>query len=197
MPVNTGMKLLEQPVKRTTWKYNIDIKESLRDPRIQLMRHMNWERQNISNHPGRTRWNGTEPDAYNRSIWDKRAHFIEGIKDQCWYKDLIHGGWVSLYVLDDYNKPLFDAYIKENSVWATWSPYKSSAMRTRIPSIVYDHHIKWGKMAGRTDDERLHDLGFYAKLAERGIPYSWIIERTGEPDPLEEVKDQEEEDLDL
>ncbi len=102
-----------------------------------------------------------------------------------------------MYVLNDTNRHLFDEFVKQHRVWATWSPHKLSGLRTKIPRIVYDHHIKWGKMNGRTDDERLFDLGYYDRLTERGVPLSWIIEQTGLPDPIISVKIVEEEEEDI
>lgn len=166
---------------------------NLHDPRMPVIRHMEWEPLRIANFHDKTRWNGLEPDSYTHGFWDERPHYIDGIKDQCWYRDYQNGGWISLYVIKDIDYALYSLYRMDKTFWGIWHTNKPKEIRPRIPRIIYDNHIKWGKTSGRTDDERLFDLGFYDRLLARGADANWLIERTGEARPMDQLEEQDEE----
>jgi len=182
------MKLKKRTVK-SRWQYTRWPEHIVLDPRIPVIRHIEWEPQRVAGFPEQTRWNGIEPSAYNFAIWSEQPQLIEGIKDQCWYKDQQNGGWISLYVVNEYNQPALQATLDNIEVWGIWTPRKLSAFRTRIPTIAYDKHIRWGKLAGRTFDERLYDQGYYDLLLERGLDDQWLKQHIGEPSPYEIVHD--------
>jgi len=182
--------------KKHTWNFST-APVVLGDPRLPVIKHMEWQPLVMANHADKTRWNGVEPDAYTHAIWAKTPQFIAGIKDQCWYKEPSHSGWISLYIVNELEQPVYDAYIMNNDVWATWSIKMPAIRRIRIPRIDYDTNVKWGKNAGRTDDERFHDLGFYDKLLARGVNTDWLRRQVGTPRPLIIEQQPEEQDDEL
>jgi hypothetical protein len=158
---------------------------------------MEWQPLIMANHADKTRWAGVEPDSYTHAIWYKTPQYIPGIPDQCWYKEPVYSGWISLYVIDPEHKPIYDAYIMNNDVWATWNMKLPVIKRIRISRIDYDTNVKWSKTAGRTDDERFHDLGFYDKLLARGVSADWLRKQVGQPRPFIQELPREEQDEEL
>lgn len=169
-------------------------KENLHDPRRKITHHMQWQNLKIANHAEHSRWNGIEPDNYNFGIWYERPVFIDGISDQVWFKDS-EAGWMSMYVINEYTRPHYDVYLREQPWWAHWRAKNPHPIRPRMTRIDYDHQIYWAKNAGRTEDERLFDLGFYDKLQDKGVTADWIRQRVGEPQPYNIDEDYDDEEL--
>jgi hypothetical protein len=161
--------------------------QPLPDPRIAVVSHIDWVPNKYSN------WSRPEPDNYNRAIFDNKAIYIEGIRNQCWYRDHRRGGWFSLYYVKGDEAEVFVDYIKANRVRAFWN-YKSVAVRSIIPRIDLESKRNYGKIMNLTVDERLYDLGFYNMLLDKGLDPEYLQKIVGTRRDIkidEEIMDEE------
>lgn len=177
--------------RQNRWQFRPGYKIDERiDPRTSVVQHIGWNHNKISGHHDHTIWSIPEPDNYTHSIWDSRAHFIEGINYQCWYKNSL--GWFSLFLIDEYNLPLYKEYQRQNpGVQGYWSTKRSNPIKKIMPTINYELHLNWGKLYGRSSDERLYDQGVYDGLIAKGADPDFLYSRIGVARPL--VIEQEEE----
>lgn len=163
-----------------------------RDLRSVVSRHIEWENTKIAKFKGRTRWNGVEPDNYTHGIAYERPLFIDGIEHQCWFKH--NNVWYGLYIVDDFTRPLYEIFLKENSWWGHWRAHRPHERRSRITRIEYETHLRWGKYSNMTEDEFYYLSGYYTKLIALGADPEWIRERTG--DARTDITFEIEEDID-
>lgn len=182
--------------KKSDWQYLPGYTRTfaLPDPRVAVSRHINWDKTYINNYPNHTVWRTPEPDNYNFAVWHKRKHFLPDIEYQCWYRDKLGGGWMSLYVIPVEQQRIFVDYFTSNQVWATWQCTKPVSMRTRISNISLTLNKSWGKNAPRTEDERYYDMGFYDSLIARGAKADYVFKfaGVGRPQPQPEPEPEEE-----
>lgn len=162
-----------------------DWNEALPDPRLAVTRWTGWDGGRM--YAGRhvTTWSFPEPDNINAAIWHNKPHHIEGISYQMWYRDRARGGWFSLYYIDDNNRTVFDWYINQTAIWASWDHPKSTKPRERISGIELDSR-RWTGEVGKTQhtfEERLHLQGFFSKLVDKGVDPKYVERIVGNVRP--------------
>lgn len=153
---------------------------SLGDPRLAVVRHVGWVMPRITNYPDSTWHSGIEPDNFTDAILYKKPCFIEGIKNQIWFKDKLHSGWTSLYYIADNEREIYSNWLKENEYWAVWQGTDIPKPRTKISSIslqTNDVNRKYNR--SRIYEERLFDQGYFERLMSRGVTKEYISVKIG------------------
>lgn len=177
---------------RMPWQYRWDYTgPKLFDPRSAITRHINWERSKISNHPNHTLNSLPEPDNYTHAIFDSRCHFIPEVNHQLWFHWELLDGYCSVFITTD---DVMDQYLINHTPIAWCRLPNVKPIRQRISRIDYERHRNWRKTMCNdlTLEERLHDLGFFQDLIEKGAPEDFIRIHAGWYTPGQYDFDEEE-----
>lgn len=182
---------------RTPWQYRWDYTgPKILDPRNIIARHINWERNKISNHPDHTLNALPEPDNYTHAIFDNRYHFIPEINHQTWFRWEMFNNYCSVYITTD---DVLDQYLIKHSPIAWCRLPNVKPIRQRFSRIDYDRHRHWRRTMCNdlTLEERLHDQGFFQDLMQKGVTEEFIRTHAGWYVPgqyaqHEELEDNEE-----
>jgi len=158
---------------------------NLKDPRVRVAKHCEWQPPKISNYPCGTPYLGLEPDNYTHSVMFSRPHYIAELRNQIWYKDQEQNAWISLYYVPMAQRDFYANWLTENPYWASWSAVRPSAVREYVNPILQktnDRNRNYVK--SRVYEERLYDQGFVEQLQRRGLSVEFIEHRCGRPRPI-------------
>lgn len=162
---------MSKPV--TVWHnpHNIPI-PAYKDPRIPIARHIDW----IKTYTIESTFTSPEPDNYNRAVYALTPIECKFIKDQVFYRDLTkHNTWWTVYYVPQDQLENFDSWIKTQNYQLFWLMEKTVKLRSPM------HLLYARKNSDITDNERLFQMGYYAKLGSKYFSEddTMLLERLG------------------
>lgn len=158
----------------------------LLDPRVELVKHMGWERNRITGFPGYTLWTSPEPDNYTHAIADDHCHYIPDVRDQIWFRWSLYDLWCSMFITTD---DIFNQYIQLHDVMAS-TAIVHKPRRQRMPTIQYELHRRWRARSADDHalDQQLYYQGFFDSLVIKGASPDDIHNYIGRiPDDITEL----------
>jgi len=179
------------------WQYINNKCPHLTDPRIPVVRHMQW-----SLPVDLSLCTGVEPDNYNFAIFDTKPYDLKFIRYQCWYKvnQIVKRkplqGWMSLYVAEERLQTiLFNQEILKIQPEAVWRCDKARPIRPKRTELQREKFHPKSKDGNLTTEERLYQLGYYENLQRKYFDGDErFIKVVGQPRGL--VLDSYPEDMD-
>jgi hypothetical protein len=156
---------------------------SFKDPRVPIARHIEW----VKSYSNENLFSLPEPDNYNRATLSLRGLECKFIKDQVFYRDITTDNWWTVYYVPDSQTADFDQWIRQQPFLLSWQIAKASKIRPIIKLL----HAR--KNSDVTDNERLFQMGYYAKLGSKYFSEddTMLLDRLG-PARADILKDVEE-----
>lgn len=142
------------------------------DPRIAISQHIAWAKPYSTD----TEYSVPEPDNFNYAILADSPRECSFLKNQVLYKCSKLKSWWSVYLVPESQLEDFILWLKDQKYKFFWSNARSPKLRQRRPHL-------WTKKSQPelTDDERLFQMGYYAKLRDKYFSEddTMLLERIG------------------
>lgn len=144
------------------------------DPRLQLARHIGWQRP----HSVETEYSTPEPDNFNYAVLNPQIEECPFIKNHVFIRELKTKNWWTIYYVPAEQEEEFLIWADPREFISRFTPHRYSKLRQHRPFL-------WTRANNSdsviTENERLYTMGYYDDLQQRfNIDLQTAI---GEPRP--------------